>query len=670
MRISVSLRSILFLLVLASPVFSRAQFQQPTDEELKMTSDPKAPGAAAVYLDIEETTNDPLHLETYYARVKVLSEKGKEQATVEIPYWRDEDKVTDIQARTIHSDGTVIPLTGKPEDLLKFSEKTRSGDYQAKKVVFNLPSVEVGSILEYYYQVHMSEHLVIKPYWEVQRSLYVHKAHYAFTPFKAFLNGADYDTGRYVLDAHGQRADTLARWPVLPAGVEVKKDGAGRYSLDIADVPPVPDEEWMPPVRNFRYKVDFYFMKAASVDGFWADEIKLWSKDVDHFAEPTKSIRDAVNGLIAPSDTDLDKARKLYAAVQGLDNTDFSRRKSEAELKQLKEKEVKRAEDIWAQKSGSSEEIALLYLAMARAAGLTANAMKVVDRQEGIFDITYLSARQLSDTIVILNIAGKEMPVDPGEKMCPFQLLHWRHSNAGGFLQGSDGKSVKTSPPQLYSDNKTYRTGDVNVDRQGAVDGILQFSMVGQEALSWRQLALTNDEAEVRKSFDRWLLAIAPQGVEMHIDRFHALGQPDQKLLADVSVKGTLGTSTSKRLLLPAFFFQTRGGHPFVDQEKRMEPVDMHFGGVLTDQIVYHIPHDMALEGAPQDAKFSWPQHAVFVAKTAPASGQITVARSLACAFTFASQDEYQDLRGFFQKIAASDQQQLVLTASAAPKGN
>jgi hypothetical protein len=32
--------------------------------------------------------------------------------------------------------------------------------------------------------------------------------------------------------------------------------------------------------------------------------------------------------------------------------------------------------------------------------------------------------------------------------------------------------------------------------------------------------------------------------------------------------------------------------------------------------------------------------------------------------------NQYQDLRAFYQKIAASDQQQLVLTASAAPKGN
>ena len=93
-----------------------------------------------------------------------------------------------------------------------------------------------------------------------------------------------------------------------------------------------------------------------------------------------------MDGLIAPGDSDLDKAKKLYAAVQALDNTDYSRKKTESEMKQLKLKAAKHAEDTWAQKSGSSEDIAMLYLAMLRAAGLTAYAVKVVDRDKAVFD--------------------------------------------------------------------------------------------------------------------------------------------------------------------------------------------------------------------------------------------------------------------------------------------
>jgi hypothetical protein len=108
----------------------------------------------------------------------------------------------------------------------------------------------------------------------------------------------------------------------------------------------------------------FYYSSSSSGQEYWISEAKRWSKEVDHFAEPSKSIREAVNGLIAPGDSDLDKAKKLYKAVQALDNTDFSRKKGSVELKQLGLHVAKRAEDTWSQKSGSSEDITLLYLAM------------------------------------------------------------------------------------------------------------------------------------------------------------------------------------------------------------------------------------------------------------------------------------------------------------------
>jgi hypothetical protein len=135
-------------------------------------------------------------------------------------------------------------------------------------------------------------------------------------------------------------------------------------------------------------------------------------------------------------------------------------------------------------------------------------------------------------------------------------------------------------------------------------------------------------------------------------------------------VQGTLGAATSKRLLLPGYFFATRASHPFVNQDKRIEKVDMHYGDMVTDQVVYHFPAGFSVEGTPQDAKLSWAGHAAMSTKSLAAAGQVTVARQLARAFTFAKPEEYQDLRGFYQKVAAADQQQLVLTTSSAAKGN
>jgi len=132
MRISKFVGPAICLALVAFPLLASAQFQEPSKEELAMTADPQTPGAAAIYLNIEEICNDPLHFQSHYARIKVLTEKAKELATVEVPYLRGNFKITGIRGRTIHPDGTVIPLNVKAEDLLV----AKSGEFQFAQGIY------------------------------------------------------------------------------------------------------------------------------------------------------------------------------------------------------------------------------------------------------------------------------------------------------------------------------------------------------------------------------------------------------------------------------------------------------------------------------------------------------------------------------------------------------
>jgi len=661
MRNSLFLSCAVGLCAILSPAVLCAQFQPPNPDELKMTADPKAPGAAAVYLDYEETDNDGLHSQIYYARIKVLTEKGKEAATVQIPYWGGEFSIGSVSGRTIHSDGTIVPLTVKPEDLLiqkvnevEVGHETYAEQVREQRTVFTLPSVEVGSVLEYSYQLRFNAQFYwhLDPDWQVQQKYFVHKAHYLFTP-SVMLN--------------------LLWWPNLPQSAQIITDAAGRYVLDVKDIPAAPEEEWMPPIESVLYKVHFYYRGEAysmNVDDYWKGEAKDWSKEVDRFAEPTKPIRDAVAGLVAPGDSDLVKAQKLYAAVEALDNTDYSRQVGTSELKQLNQKAASRAEDIWEQKRGNSNDLAQLYLSLLRAAGLTAYATKVVDRDRGVFDASYMSLDQLDSTLVIINTGGKDVLLDPGEKMCPFGTVNWRHSDAGGLRQSADGPGSAITPAQVFGANTIKRSGEITVDPHGGITGTLQIVMTGQEALAWRQTALEVDAAELKKQFDRSLGKIVPEGTEAHVDHFLGLDETDSLLMAVVKVTGTIGTATAKRLILPGFYFETKGAEPFVNEETRLEPIDMHYAEQVTEQLTYDLPANVSTEGAPQDTRVSWEGHAVYVVKTKSDPGQLTVARVLARAFDVAKSTDYQDLRGFYQKVAAADQGQLVFTVTAGQTGN
>ena len=648
MRIHALLRYVLLVLAVALPAALRAQFQDSSAAERQMTADPKAPGASAVFLNITQIANNDLHFESFYARIKILTEKGEDLSTVELPYQKDEFQyqVASIQGRTIHPDGTVVQLTGKPADLL-FSKQ---GNTQYARKVFTLPSVTVGSIIEYYYQLRYSDDWYFPPTWRIQRDYFVHKAHYMFTPF--YTN------------------QVLSLWTVLPPGISVNKDALGRYTLDMVDIPPAPSEEWMPPIASSLYRAEFYFRDSSNVDDFWQRVGNSWSKDVDQFAQPSSKIHAALIGIITASDSDLDKAKKIYSAVQALDNTDYSREKSSAERKDLKLKTVKHAEDVWAEKSGTSTEIALLYLSMIRAAGLTGFAMRVVDRDQGLFAAGYMYSDQLDDTIVLLSLGGKEIALDPGEKMCPFQTVSWKHSIATGLRQTANGSALATSAAQPYSANTVQRIAELNLDPQGGINGNLRIIITGQEALYWRQKALENDESEVKKQFENWVSDMVPDGVTAQIDHFIALSDPESSLAAVVKVHGAAGTATSKRLLLPGLFFETHGSHPFVTQDKRLTPVDMHYAELVSDDVTYELPAGLAIESAPVPGKIPWEGHAVMLIKSKTDPTEVNITRTFARSFTFAHTEDYQALHDFYQKVAAADQQQLVLTATPAGKGN
>jgi hypothetical protein len=644
-------------LTCACPVVLSAQFQSPSKEELEMTSDPKAPGADAVYLYREEKTDDNLHYHSYYVRLKVLTEKGKELATVRTPYERRNFKVTDIQGRTIHRDGTVIPLTAKPSDLTDVKTK----DFQVNTMVFTLPNVEVGSILEYRLQVRYEDNTVSSPTWQIQQAYFVHKAHYQFEPSRNLA---------YITDSRGNLANNLMYALILGDGTKMKHDVSGRFSLDVDDVPPIPKDDWMPPLNTINWRAEFYYSEYPTGAEFWRNEGKRWTKETDRFADPAKSLKNAVAELVGASDSDEQKARKIYTAVMKLDNTDFTREKSSAERKSEKLKAIRNAEDVWLQKSGSSDDLALLYVALARAAGLHVYPVQVVNRDRAIFDPSYLTLSQLDDYIVDVVLNGKDVYLDPGQKMCPFGLLHWKHSFASGLRLTDDGPVAATTPMGSYTSTAFDRVADLNIDDAGNLKGTARFILTGQEALHWRQLSIRNDETEVKKQFDEAIRAYMPDGVQADFNHFIALSDYESNLVAMVDVSGNLGTATGKRFFLPGLFFEAHARHPFVAQDKRTTLVDVHYPKMESDQVTYHLPTGFAVETAPQAADISWPSHAVFKVKTIVSGNDVTVARTVAFNFAVLPSKDYGDLHDFYQKVSTADQQQLVLTRAQIAKGN
>jgi hypothetical protein len=98
--------------------------------------------------------------------------------------------------------------------------------------------------------------------------------------------------------------------------------------------------------------------------------------------------------------------------------------------------------------------------------------------------------------------------------------------------------------------------------------------------------------------------------------------------------------------------------------------VDVHYPEIVQDEVTYYLPAGYSVESTPQTPNTVWQSSAMFRITPVVSEGAVTVDRVLAWNYTLLSSKDYEGLHEFFQKVAAADQQQLVLTKVAAAKGN
>ena len=639
-------------------------FVAPTAEELAMKSVPGYPGLPAVVLYQEEVARDDASMVQHYSRIKILTEEGKKYANIEIQSVGGYTTVVDeVEARTIHADGTIVPFTGKP--VLKVIEQQSGVYFRLHQTAFTLPDVEVGSIIEYSYTTHQRIYIE-PPTWEIQGSLFIKLAHFEWRP-----------AGR--VEDSRRDAMTAVSWdPVLPQGVQVVHAKAGytgvfvsakdvsydTYAVTVKDVPPLPDEEFGPPLSSIRYGVRFSYASTIG-DKFWSSEGAKWSKEIDHFINPNGDVKKATEGVIAGASTQEDKVRKIYAGVMEMENTAYTRTRDLSEDTAEGHKDLKTVADILARKRGTASGLTSLFIGMARAAGLPAYAMIVPNRAEEIFTPTWLSFAQLSDEIAIVTIDGHERFFDPGSRYCSFGHLAWQHTLVQGMRQNANGAVIDRTPGEIPQTNSLGRVANISLDAEGNVSGRIDLTYGGSAALRWRQTALRTDEAELRRQLKRELEDRLPSTLEVEVAEIKNLTDYEQPLKVSATVKGSMGTATGKRRLIPADLFVARDKATF-PQGKRDLPVYFLYPVTMQDALRISFPKSMTLEAMPSSATLEMPQRASYDLSVSSTPISFTTRRHYTFAAIIVPVAEYSQLRNFYSQLQAKDQESVILKLSAA----
>jgi hypothetical protein len=630
-------------------------FQPVSPEELKMTAEPKAPGAPAIILFREVDRDDrgrTAHEDVYF-RIKILSEEGRKYADIEIPFYREEGSIVNIHARTIEPDGTIVNFAGKA--FSKQIVKARGVQYMAK--TFTLPDVQVGSILEYFYTTDLQENLIFNSHWILSNELFTKSGRFSLKPYTS-----DY-----------ARWSVRWTWNRLPPGTSAPVEGPDHViHMDASDIPAFHTEDYMPPENEMKSRVDFIYtddIPERDPDKFWKKFGKKHNDYLESFVGKHKAMEEAVASIVSPGDTPEVKLQKIYARVQQIRNTSYEVEKTEQEQKRDKEKVLENVEDVWKKQYGNGQQLTWLFLALARAAGFEASGMWLADRQNYFFFPQTMDGQRLDANVVMVKLDGKDVFFDPGAEFIPFGMLPWVETAVMGLKLDKDGGSwVETSLPTA-ADSVIRRKAELKLSDTGDLEGKLIVTYTGLEASQRRVGQRLADDAERKKFLEDEVREAIPVACDVELTN-----QPDWKssslsLVAEFSLKVPGWVSgAGRRALLPVGLFGAPEKHLF-DHTERVHPIYFEFPFQRADDISIDLPLGWQISTVPQpqslDAKAITYNLSATNDKTT-----LRLSRVLNVEILLLPVDKYPNLRKIFQIVRTGDEQQVILLPGGSVAGN
>jgi hypothetical protein len=643
-------------------------FQPISPEELKMTSEPLAPGAPAIilYRQVDRDDNGRNAHEDNYVRIKIFAEEGRKYGNVEIPFNKGSENVVNVKARTIRPDGSIVEFDGKVFE--KPIVRGRNLKYLVKS--FTLADVQVGGILEYYYTFDLKEEgadtcglmscgfNIYDSHWILSDELFTKKARFSLKPFR---------------DEHSSTPVSLRwSWHDLPPGADPKEGPDHIVRMEANSIPAFQWEEYMPPENDLKARVDFIYTLEAperSADEFWKKVGKKRNAQLEAFLGRRKAMEEAVAQIVSPNDPPEVKLRKIYDRVQQIRNTSYELRKTEQEQKREKEKPAQSIEDVWKRGYGDGVQLTWLYLGLVRAAGLEAYGVWVADRRNYFFTPVTMESHRLGANVVLVKLNGKDLYFDPGAACTPFGMLTWSETGVQGLRLDSDGGTwIKTTLPPS-SESRIERHAEFRLSETGDLAGKLTVTYTGLEAMYRRLDVWHADDAARKKFLEDALKAQVPVAAEAELTNTPDWNSSETPLVAkfDVKIQGWASNS-GKRVLVPAAIFTGAERHIF-ESANRDHPIYFEYPYEKADDVTIALPSGWRVSSLPRARDDD--KHVVnYTLKVENGTETLHLTRKLKVDFMLLEAKYYPTLRSFYESVRNGDDEQIVLQPGAPSASN
>lgn len=437
--------------------------------------------------------------------IKILNERGRlRYGVIRLSYDAATQEIDLLDARTILPDGNVVkppPDAIQREIQYSLSESGFSAYSNAKYLSVSMPAPVDGAILEYRVRIREKTPPMKSNFW----------AGSYMQDTEPIL------VSRFTVDVpDAARVNYQVLNPSDRAPEITRDKGRTIYRWELKDSPSLAQEPSMPPIKDLVSQVRVTSVKNWEEVAAW-----LWRRMEDKI-NPSEVVKKRASEIVKGKAGEEARARAIYnyvsSSIRDVD-LDFS----------LSGYTFSAAEDVLNRRYGSSQDKAVLILAMLNAVKIKASAAFLGTVDAGKLIESLPSPDQFNRVIVALPRRDGMLWMDPSTSDCSFgDLPPVDQGRTALVLSGAGGRLARTSvfPPEKNLEKTQIES---RLSPEGSLDQVMIVEESGANSGLLRSIVKKLRPAEARQIFQSLVSQITDEARLVKYD-VSGITSPDEPL--------------------------------------------------------------------------------------------------------------------------------------------
>jgi hypothetical protein len=571
-----------------------------------------------------------------HIRIKILNNKGLENANIKIAYIKQFDgenlNIADAQTYNLDASGNIT--------VAKLDKKTIVDKEVNKKIwekIFTFPEVRVGSVIEYSYKIDGPVSSGLRN-WNFQTSI----------PVKFSRYSVDFpDNIELVCMPH-------CTLPVDAKSFTYQQDNIKVFTM--TDVPALRNEPYMTCENDYRQRVDLNVVAVTSFSGRRTSLNESWPEIINRLMNDDKFGQQLDKNI--PGTDDLEESLKkvvdpykkmnvIYHYVR--DNMHWNGQTSIWAKDGVK--------FAWKNKRGTTGEINLILVNLLKDAGLEVYPVLVSTRSNGRINVMMPAWSQFDKVLALVVINNRNYVLDGTDKFTPPKLIPWEVMASEGLVI-EKYQTFKWGWQTLWNDNGAFKETTLisgTIDSSGILTGEATVNSYDYSRAERMEKMKDGKEKFIENYF-------ASKNASLHIDSSLIENEAvdSMPLIQQVWYNEKLSSSGNYKYFSTNLFtgFEV---NPFT-ADRRFS--DIFFGANQNYTIIenFFIPDGYSFDEMPKNIKMIMPDTSIVFTRIVSAQNDLLNMR-ITLQFTkpFFTADEYESFREFYDKLIGMLNEQIVI---------